>query len=906
MPSTPDHAVEPRRASPAIPAYRSLRVRLPLLLSALIAAAATAMLWGAHRELESTLLRAGGEHAVSASGQVASLLERSTQGADNVRRAAASPEIIEFLEQPTDEMRERARRRLSVLAVAGPRRIGLWNAAGEPLLDIWVPGPSVAASDPARLPGATRAPAAGFNDLQATPSGLVYADFGAEIHASHGSSAAPIGILATRSTLSITPANALSRLVGDDAVIGLGSPARGVWTDLSRVSPRPPVDLTRVGVTEYRTADGARSLGAVTLIRGTPWSVWVEFNRARILAPARTFLERMILIALLVVAVGALVVGRLTLRMTHPLYDLAYAADEVAAGDLTKRVTATGENEIGRLGRAFNEMVARVTLARRQLETQVVERDRALDALRESEAHYRAIIEVALDCVIAIDASGRVLEFNPAAEKTFGFPKADVLGRELADFLVPPAFRQAHRDALARNAAGGGGALIGQRVEMPALRADGTEVQIELAISVVPSAGPRTWIAVARDITERKRAEAVRLQNLAVEEQNRRILEANRLKGEFVANMSHELRTPLNAIIGFADLIHSGKAGPLSAVHEEYLGDILTSSRHLLQLINDVLDLAKVESGKMEFRPESVDTLALVEDVRTVLRGLAGSKRINVDVHVDPIVSGVVVDPVRVKQILYNFLSNAIKFTPDGGRVSVRVVPEGNDAFRIDVEDSGVGIRTEDLGRLFVEFEQLDSGIAKQYPGTGLGLALTKRLAEAHGGRVDVHSVTGQGSTFSAILPRTATKRALAAGRTFSAAPSGNRTVLVVEDDAGALKLAQLLLAERGYHPIGESSAEDGLRAAVAHAPALVIVDLLMPGVNGLEFVERLRALPEGRELPIVVWSVKDLEADERRRLESSRAEIVSKRGDGARALLEAVHRLLPITTVQVEQVHGR
>ena len=157
-----------------------------------------------------------------------------------------------------------------------------------------------------------------------------------------------------------------------------------------------------------------------------------------------------------------------------------------------------------------------------------------------------------------------------------------------------------------------------------------------------------------------------------------------------------------------------------------------------------------------------------------------------------------------------------------------------------------------------------------------------------------------------AILPRTATKRALAAGRTFSAAPSGNRTVLVVEDDAGALKLAQLLLAERGYHPIGESSAEDGLRAAVAHAPALVIVDLLMPGVNGLEFVERLRALPEGRELPIVVWSVKDLEADERRRLESSRAEIVSKRGDGARALLEAVHRLLPITTVQVEQVHGR
>jgi CheY-like chemotaxis protein/two-component sensor histidine kinase len=339
-------------------------------------------------------------------------------------------------------------------------------------------------------------------------------------------------------------------------------------------------------------------------------------------------------------------------------------------------------------------------------------------------------------------------------------------------------------------------------------------------------------------------------------------------------------------------------------VHEEYLGDILTSSRHLLQLINDVLDLAKVESGQMEFRPESVDTVALVEDVRNILRGLAGSRRINVDVHVDPVVSGVVVDPVRVKQILYNFLSNAIKFTPDRGRVAVRVGPEGADAFRIDVEDTGVGIRPEDLGRLFVEFEQLDSGIAKEYSGTGLGLALTRRLAEAHGGRVEVQSATGEGSTFSAVLPRAATRRALAA-RTFSAAPSGNRTVLVVEDDAGALKLAQLMLAERGYRPIGASSAEEGLRAAVAHAPALVIVDLLMPGVDGLEFIARLRALPEGHGLAIVVWTVKDVDDEERRLLEASRAEVVSKRGDGTHALVEAMHRLLPLTAVHAEEVHG-
>ena len=284
---------------------------------------------------------------------------------------------------------------------------------------------------------------------------------------------------------------------------------------------------------------------------------------------------------------------------------------------------------------------------------------------------------------------------------------------------------------------------------MPALRADGTEVQIELAISVVPSAGPRTWIAVARDITERKRAEAARLQNQAIEEQNRRILEANRLKSEFLANMSHELRTPLNAIIGFADLMHSGKAGPLSAEHEEYLGDILTSSRHLLQLINDVLDLAKVESGKMEFRPEPVD-----------LAG-AGRGRARQSCAASRAASGSAstsqVDPRRVrghrrsralKQILYNYLSNAIKFTPEADACRSGSRPRAATPFRIEVEDTGIGIRTEDLGRLFVEFQQLDAGIAKRYPGTGLGLALTKRLVEAQGGRVDVRSAPVRAARF--------------------------------------------------------------------------------------------------------------------------------------------------------------
>jgi signal transduction histidine kinase len=256
---------------------------------------------------------------------------------------------------------------------------------------------------------------------------------------------------------------------------------------------------------------------------------------------------------------------------------------------------------------------------------------------------------------------------------------------------------------------------------------------------------------LGQEIGERRRAEA---------EAER----ATRAKSEFLANMSHELRTPLNAIIGFAQLLHDGKVGPVSAEQAEFLGDILTSSRYLLQLINDVLDLAKVESGRLEFRPEPVDLARLTDEVRAVLHAVAAGKRIRLETILHPALGPVVLDPAKLKQVLYNYVSNAIKFTPEHGRVTVRVAPEGPDAFRLEVEDTGIGIKPEDLGRLFVEFRQLDAGPAKRHEGTGLGLAVTKRLVEAQGGRVGVQSTPGQGSVFFAVLPRTARLAAVRPG----------------------------------------------------------------------------------------------------------------------------------------------
>jgi signal transduction histidine kinase len=236
-------------------------------------------------------------------------------------------------------------------------------------------------------------------------------------------------------------------------------------------------------------------------------------------------------------------------------------------------------------------------------------------------------------------------------------------------------------------------------------------------------------------------------------DQNVCIHQANRLKSEFLAAMSHELRTPLNTIIGFSELVFYGRVAPESPEHHEFIGDILTSSRHLLQLINDVLDLAKIEAGKLEFRPEPVVIESVIGEVTSLLRTLSLQKRIRVQVEADRSIEVVVLDPARFKQVLYNYLSNALKFTPEGGSVVVRTCPESPGAFRLEVEDSGIGIAPEHVKRLFLEFEQLEVGAARPQ-GTGLGLALTRRIVEAQGGTVGVRSNPGHGSVFHAVLPR--------------------------------------------------------------------------------------------------------------------------------------------------------
>jgi signal transduction histidine kinase len=338
-------------------------------------------------------------------------------------------------------------------------------------------------------------------------------------------------------------------------------------------------------------------------------------------------------------------------------------------------------------------------------------------------------------------------------------------------------------------------------------------------------------------------------------EQNRRIQQADRLKSEFLANMSHELRTPLNAIIGFAEIMHDGKVGPMSSQHKEYLGDVLTSARHLLQLINDILDLSKVEAGKMEFRPTRVNLALVVQEARAIVRAMAAKKRINLRSEIDPSLCDIETDPRSLKQILYNYLSNALKFTPEGGVVTVRAKPEALEQFRIEVEDNGIGIPAEDQQRLFVEFQQLDASTGKKYSGTGLGLALTKKIVEAQGGRVGVNSAPGAGSVFYAVLPRCCRSANEITETAKTRVDPANRRPLVLVVEAGAQ--GHVRIAERLRNAgFAIEAAATGLEAvARCHHTRFdaIALDGALPDMTGRDALKRMRERGLNQQTPVIM-----------------------------------------------------
>jgi CheY-like chemotaxis protein len=354
------------------------------------------------------------------------------------------------------------------------------------------------------------------------------------------------------------------------------------------------------------------------------------------------------------------------------------------------------------------------------------------------------------------------------------------------------------------------------------------------------------------------------------------------LKSEFLANMSHELRSPLNGVIGFTELLYDGKLGPLPERPREVLGRVHASASHLLQLINRVLDLSKVEAGRLELQPERVSLSSLIHEVTGILGPMANEKQIRIEIAIDQSVDDVTIDAGRLKQILYNYLSNALKFTGPGGRVEVELSAEGDGEFRLAVSDTGVGISASDLGRLFVDFQQLDASASKRYQGTGLGLALTKRLVEAQGGRVGAESTPGQGSTFFVVLPRVASTRG-----------GVNPTVLAIEDQNLERVMLARILRGAGYAVETAANGEEALDKCYRWSFDAITLDLPLPDGTGWELLGKIRSIDHHRNTPVVVISM--LKEDDLQRIPFQVQAFLTKPVDGA-GLLAVLERIgLPI-----------
>ena len=369
-----------------------------------------------------------------------------------------------------------------------------------------------------------------------------------------------------------------------------------------------------------------------------------------------------------------------------------------------------------------------------------------LKALRDAklvDARFRDLLESTPDAIVIVNDNGRIVLINNRAEAVFGYSRAELVGEPL-EILVPERHRGTHVGSDSNYFAPPLTREVGAGLELLGLRKNGEEFPVEISLSPLQTDEGTLGMSAIRDITERKIFE-------------RSLQNANRMKSEFLASMSHELRTPLNGIIGFTEFLIDEKPGPLNRKQKEYLTDVYNSARHLLQLINDVLDLAKVEAGKIDLNPETFTVARAIAEVCSVVYGIAYKKGVDVHNLVPAELGDVMLDQQKFKQICYNLLANAIKFTNPDGEVEIGGAMAGAGRFTIWVKDSGIGIKNEDLKRLFREFEQLEGGASRRYEGSGLGLALTKKLVEYQGGSVKADSEYGRGSTFTVTLPRTCT-----------------------------------------------------------------------------------------------------------------------------------------------------
>jgi PAS domain S-box-containing protein len=557
------------------------------------------------------------------------------------------------------------------------------------------------------------------------------------------------------------------------------------------------------------------------------------------------------------------------------IYELTYIRKVGSGFPAVVSVTALRDPEGGIIGYL---LIGTDNTARKQIEDERMKLDQRL---RDQHFYTRSLLESNIDALMTTDPRGIITDVNKQMEALTGCTRDELIGAPFKNYFTDPARAQAGIDRVLAE-----GKLT--NYELTARDRDGGLTVVSYNATTFHDRDRRLQgvFASARDMTELKAIER------ALQQKNVELEDASRMKSEFLANMSHELRTPLNAIIGFSEVLGDGLLGDLTEKQLRFIGDIFKSGKHLLSLINDILDLSKVEAGKMLLDLGMIEIPTLLGNSLSIVKGQAATRHVKLDMQLGDGLDTMYADGRKVKQIVYNLLSNAVKFTAEGGRVTLRgdrvpaddvgklegaspartlpFDPAGFAEFlRVSVTDDGIGVAPEGLQQLFKPFSQVDGGLARQFEGTGLGLAMVKLLADLHGGTVAVESAVGKGSRFTVWIPMRAKgsieyappKRTsqevpvVDEGAANSGTPS-TRTALVVESNFRSAELIRLQLEAEGFTVLLALSADEAMAVAERETLSLLTLDIMMPDVDGWAFLERLKRIPALLTVPVVIVSI--------------------------------------------------
>jgi PAS domain S-box-containing protein len=554
-------------------------------------------------------------------------------------------------------------------------------------------------------------------------------------------------------------------------------------------------------------------------------------------------------------------------RGIEDIYELTYIRKDGSRFPAVVSVTALRDAQDAIIGYL---LIGTDNTARKQVEEERMKLDQRL---RDQHFYTRSLLESSIDALMTTDPRGIITDVNKQMEALTGCTRDELIGAPFKNYFTDAA----------RAEAGINRVLMEGKVtnyELTARARDGTLTVVSYNATTFHDRDRRLQgvFAAARDMTELKRFEQT------LQQKNVELEDASRLKSEFLANMSHELRTPLNAIIGFSEVLGDGLLGDMSDQQRKFIGDIFSSGKHLLSLINDILDLSKVEAGKMILDVEPVQVSSLLVNSLSIIREKAASRHVEVKLDTPADLGSIRADARKVKQIVYNLLSNAVKFATEGSEVTLQAsrVPrakvgqlsgsrpgrgfplsdsEFQEFLEIRVTDTGIGISADGMERLFKPFSQIDSSLARKFEGTGLGLAMVKLLADLHGGAVAVESEVGKGSSFAIWLPfRPREASPIAAANVPDAVPAevvaGARVALVVEDDYKSADLIRLQLEAEGFTVLHADSAEKALALAAQQPLSLITLDIMLPEMDGWEFLSRIKQMPEVSNIPVVIISI--------------------------------------------------